>query len=491
MSFRKFSKHIFINILFALIIASVFVFFANHSKTVKAGVGDNVSGWAWSGNIGWISFNSTNCDPEGDGVDNATQKGKDCLDAIVGPGTGLTNNYGVNIDSNTGVFSGYAWSNNIGWIYLAPLGPYLAGPNYSVCVDLPGATSEPCNGLGDYNVDGWARACAVFKDGFCSGDTNLRPDYERGGWTGWIRMRGNFHGVWIEDTAVPDPEFRDYAWGSDDSNLDEAVIGWIRFNCKDGGNCGVSGHKVITTLAPTVNTAPSAIPSESAPDYCIVGPQRNLSWIFQDSDIGDFQTAYQVVLSDGSGWTLDSGKVISGSSIYTPTLSYGKTYTWTLQVWDSQDLGSGIINGPGFTMPPHAYPDVNFEWDPLSPVVGQRVQFCSVIGSISDDEDGDISTPPYTYNCLPVNPTVCYDASGPSTDGSKCKINGFSWIIPDFQYGLLSGPNFANPYGKFNVINDPSIITLTVEDKSGQSCFLELPLDKGLPLPEWREIAPF
>ncbi|MES2668176.1 MAG: CARDB domain-containing protein [Patescibacteria group bacterium] len=53
-----------------------------------AGSSHNLSGWAWSSTIGWVSFNNT---------------------------TGGGANHGVNVGSN-GVMSGYAWSPNVGWI---------------------------------------------------------------------------------------------------------------------------------------------------------------------------------------------------------------------------------------------------------------------------------------------------------------------------------------------------------------------------------------
>src|SRR5512142_1417660 len=62
-----------------------------------AGTSDNVTGWAWSGSIGWISMNCTN-------------------DASC-----ATSNYGVTIaDSTTygdrGDLKGWAWSETVGWI---------------------------------------------------------------------------------------------------------------------------------------------------------------------------------------------------------------------------------------------------------------------------------------------------------------------------------------------------------------------------------------
>ncbi|MBU1015185.1 hypothetical protein KKI17_01990 [Patescibacteria group bacterium] len=101
---------------------------------VQAGSGDNVEGWAWAdAPIGWISFNSTT-----DG----------------GP-----INYGVNVDGAAGEFSGYAWSETLGWIRFNPNGPFPELPNYSACFDAPGSGQE-CDGVGDYTVSGWARACA-------------------------------------------------------------------------------------------------------------------------------------------------------------------------------------------------------------------------------------------------------------------------------------------------------------------------------------------
>jgi len=72
--------------IFLLITFVVFGFLV--FSIAKAGIADNVSGWAWSENIGWISFNNTT--------------------------GGGTTNYGVDIDSSTGIFSGDAWSEHIG-----------------------------------------------------------------------------------------------------------------------------------------------------------------------------------------------------------------------------------------------------------------------------------------------------------------------------------------------------------------------------------------
>src|SRR3989344_4372818 len=125
---------------------------------VQAAAAGNVSGYAWSENIGWIKFNGTN--------------------------------YGVNINSN-GNFSGYAWSENIGWIHFAPAGPYPVAPNYAACLDLPGA-GQACDGIGNYKAGGWARALSY-----------------GGGWDGWIKLRGTNYGVSVDKSTG---KISGYAW---------------------------------------------------------------------------------------------------------------------------------------------------------------------------------------------------------------------------------------------------------------------------------------
>lgn len=64
MDIKKMRKKFLIGLLFTLISLAVFSY---HSESVRAGVNDNVTGWAWSSNVGWISFNSAN--PPGTALD--------------------------------------------------------------------------------------------------------------------------------------------------------------------------------------------------------------------------------------------------------------------------------------------------------------------------------------------------------------------------------------------------------------------------------------
>ena len=159
---------------------------------VSAAAGD-LGGYAWSPNIGWISFSCTN-----------------------GANTCGTTNYGVHKTSGgllTGdeanSVPGYAWSSSIGWIQFGGLSGFPSGSGTN-------AVNAQIDGSG--NLIGWARALSY-----------------GGGWDGWISLSGTSpnYGVTFLSNA-----FSGYAWGSD-------VVGWINFD--SGGSNGV---KIIDIVEP-------------------------------------------------------------------------------------------------------------------------------------------------------------------------------------------------------------------------------------------------
>jgi len=185
---------------------------------VEAGTSDNVSGYAWSENIGWISLNSTS--------------------------DGSTTSYGVNISpmTGTGMFSGYAWSENIGWISFTS-------------ADLTGCPSGTCNAQVNWTtgkVNGWARALA-----------------NGGGWDGWIKLSDETNSFWVGNGVkinTSTGEFSGYAWGSD-------VVGWIDFNPLVGGLPIANRAKVVIPC--TISTA-DTWSSCDATDSCVSGPATQL-----------------------------------------------------------------------------------------------------------------------------------------------------------------------------------------------------------------------
>src|SRR3989344_4604964 len=68
----------------------------------------NLSGWAWNDVIGWVSFDKQDCDADAHFfTDSGICGGDNATTPIF--------NYGVKIDG-AGDFQGFAWNNTIGWI---------------------------------------------------------------------------------------------------------------------------------------------------------------------------------------------------------------------------------------------------------------------------------------------------------------------------------------------------------------------------------------
>lgn len=164
---------------FALVVLGAAFILAPAPAPAEAGAEHNMSGWAWSSNIGWISFNCTNTSTCG------------------------SINYGVSVSETSSKLSGYAWSPNIGWISF----------NES---DLSGCPQGSCQvKLNSGKLNGWARALAG-------------RDNPASGWDGWISLDKKSGSVNYAVTLNDDTDFEGYAWGSD-------VVGWILFNPSFGG----------------------------------------------------------------------------------------------------------------------------------------------------------------------------------------------------------------------------------------------------------------
>jgi len=182
---------------------------------VSAGTEHNLSGWAWSSNIGWISFNCTN-DNTCNGV-----------------------NYGVNKNADN-TLTGYAWSSNIGWIQFG---------GFSTS-DFPvgGGTQKENANINGNNLKGWIKAL--------SADNN--------GWDGWISLSGSNYGVKFTDGI----HLTSYAWGGN-------VVGWVLFDIQSTGICSDCGVKIGNSVDLDVRdsvtgitlTGSSIIPYGTVPNF--------------------------------------------------------------------------------------------------------------------------------------------------------------------------------------------------------------------------------
>lgn len=198
-------------------------------------VGTPLCGFAWSSNVGWLSFNKEDCDLNNNGVFD---------DGVPGcPTSGNVINYGVSVDSQNRL-NGFAWSSNIGWVKFGCAGGSCLSGNPST--DGNGQSRATILGASG-QVAGWARACAGSAAGDCS--VASRND----GWDGWISLRGtgvSNYGVTFNNKTTL---FSGDSWGG-------PVVGWLRW-AKGSTDSGVSyavRHCTAPTLTATLTASPDS-----------------------------------------------------------------------------------------------------------------------------------------------------------------------------------------------------------------------------------------
>lgn len=440
---NKYLLTIFVLVLFALPAIS------------HAGVSDNASGFAWSENIGWVSFNCTN-------DHNEIQPGvQTCIDMG-------GKDYGVNVRQDD-YLEGYAWSSNIGWISFnladtgAPPGQYDYS-NQGYIAKLQGT-----------NLRGWARALAGMDD-------------PNDGWDGWIKLKSPpneeppSYGVTYN---ISNSEFSGWAWG-------DAVIGWLSFNCGNEGTCLTSDYKVVadTNQPPSAGSLKVEGNYSGAGNACFSPPDHTFTWNFSDSD-GDPQDAYQLQIDDSptfasmpeeggtpDAWDVDTGKVLTlidprpterkvnvVKSPSASTIGYNRTYYWRLKVWDQVEDSGWISPNPAnspFSTAPHVYPTSLFNFAPASPSEGEEITFTQA--------------------------SICYDINNnqiscPAIDGN------YSWDF-DYETPPFTQDDVGQSVKHTYADTDTHTIALDTTDAEGQTCRGEGNLIPQAPLPEFRETSP-
>lgn len=215
---------------------------------VEAGASQNVSGWAYSkgagtvlndGNtgVGWISFNSYDCDVDKNGFVDSGSCGGDNT-------TKIARDYGVKINTTDGTFSGYAYSE-----YVDAISFTLA--DLSICP--VGATVAKVD-LVTGNVTGWARALTG----------SASPS-----WDGCIKFSDETNSWWAGKGVKIDistGKFSGYAYGGD-------VMGWISFNCATDGSCASSNYFVqgpVLNVPCTPGSCSGGLVCNTTTSVCIV-----------------------------------------------------------------------------------------------------------------------------------------------------------------------------------------------------------------------------
>jgi hypothetical protein len=287
----------------AVFAVAMFAFLALFPSSASAAVSDNVSGWMWSGSVGWISMN--------------------CVDLSVC----ATSNYGVTIVDDPSVpgvadVSGYAWSENVGWVCF--------GETCSGTTPEGGAPYAQYRSADGPTVDefhGWAQIISMGNDGWISLNcrnmdecavsayrTVLDPatgSFTKGGATDHWAWNGNDVGTgagWIDVSLVstswvsarlglllrPQGIYEPDSVGLVGTHLTTATIGFMDFSAPINYQlrCDVKATdgsiRILTkTMLATVRNGTMAL------DYTFVGgdPVGGRPWIIEGCRIGTPVTA--------------------------------------------------------------------------------------------------------------------------------------------------------------------------------------------------------
>lgn len=430
-------KKYFILILFTTIVLSLFLF----NQDVKSGSEHNVSGWAWSENIGWISLN---CENEYNGVLE-----NHCDDS----------NYGVHINED-GLFSGYAWSENIHWISFADFD--RDGDIDANDKEIPGSPCEPnCKATFDSEtgiVSGWARALSYNDD-----------------WDGWISLGNSTYGVFVNQETG---EFEGWAWGSD-------IIGWINFNCdspETGDTCSISDYKVKASSS--FNTPPVASWTCNNSN-CGNGSSCGGTWIaYQttpESSLCIFVIENKSSDSDGnntitSKWYLDDREISSDCSCnddcldcnYTPQGIEPGDYIVKLYVEDSENESDFITHSLTIKK--------EIKADFMCSIDEDIWQKCDEI-SLSEDE--------VIY--IKDDSLISEEYSSEPSEGALITARTWKRSMPEGGFEIFETNSDS---AETTLIKNSGIIRLEVEDGVGRIDTKDYSINIKFSLPEWEETHP-
>ncbi|PLX20977.1 hypothetical protein C0584_04300 [Candidatus Parcubacteria bacterium] len=461
-------------------------------------------GYAWSDSVGWISFSSLNCDPDGNLISDSGIVG---CPTIVDAPNNIVRQYQVVVDGGTGHLSGYAWSENVGWISFQQdsagdpptVAPHPDGYSFNTqcrtyndgdstndcvaannCISCYNMTDElGLPGEGVRGVHGWARILSLDSDGW------IKLSYEVGD-TGGVGYGMKY--------TIPNFEFSGFSWNGD--SLGSAGLGWFSLSSKncdadvdgfsDGlGSCPpasvpVAQYSVVAmiNIAPSVAFSPGSggaiteLPCTSGNGFegacvsdCEIEPR--ITWLYDDPE-GFDQEEYQIIIDAATGpEQYDSGRVTGSTSEIFPhnfmNMEYDQTYDVSLNTWDNFGLDSGWVYMT-FTTDEHKYPDAAFDWFIDSGSEDEQIKFWDKsIYYINDTDD-------------PSAEGVCHPGYS-----SSCT---YSWSSADAD---IYTPTTASTTAIFRDAGTNKQIKLEVADGDGYMCASSTSLDINLRLPNWIE----
>ncbi len=278
------------------------------------GGGAEVCGFAWGATneiptpkmgVGWVSFNSKDCDTDGNGTINAADN------PPAGCPLGATAPYAVNINSS-GYMTGYAWSSNIGWIKFGGLSsfPTTSGNN----------TEDARIDVNTGTVYGWARACAGTDNGAAPGNCSSMTG-RSDGWDGWISLKGSSPSYGLTYALSNGVEkFSGYSWGG-------PVVGWLKWDQTAGTgvrNCATIPLTASLSANPdhgtqTLNTTLTAVasPAGAGTTYKFKCDDSDLSWQIPDPNTTNTFACSYTALGTSRNWFQPAVEVTRGAETVT------------------------------------------------------------------------------------------------------------------------------------------------------------------------------
>lgn len=469
----------------------------------------NVRGWAWANTpqscpdpdnpactgvlesrdqgLGWISFSSENCDAVApfNEVDPAPPAPVGCP-----PSGAAIPFYGVHLDSQSGVLSGYAWigeespvdAGSVGWISFNT-------SNLNGCPggSINGPAGTPCQAWVDKNVTphifhGWAKSCTLSatNDAEKTSCTGTGPD-------GWIALScqnaGNAgedicgtsdFGITVDPTLPPTVgNISGWGWGSD-------ILGWVSFACSGNGICDTSAPGSPTTDAfnPIPRSLNSSLDVQDSDDYCQetistngvdmvtfnwVSGEQAPQFVVQVGTTAAFSTIiWTSPATTSRSYTTPRSTIFgpSGGSGYTNLCGAATcTYYWRV----SHNGGTDWSESASFTLSGHDWPLVRFTRDKLNVEINESVTFT------------DTST--------------CYDGGAHAC--SNTAGDTFAWTFEDGTIILPSTSTSKDPTVQFGEpTNDAKEIVHAVDDGHAHTCTQNSQIIVGTLIPGWKEITP-
>jgi len=304
---------LFLALALVLLVLTAAYFNALEKETYKA-IAQSPGGqsWAWSSNIGWVSFTSENCGgaspPSGCGSSSSSRA-----------------QYAVTLDANDNIEQkSYAWSSNLEWLSFDRT--QTGNPPND---DIGGGSGPLAKIDSAGNLVGWARFLSY-----------------GGGWDGWVKFSGTWNNGVHRDPQNPN-ELTGYAWGGD-------VVGWLSFNCNNTGVCGSSSYKVVlgrSGPSPNFSVRLTAAPSSGEKPLNVTLTAKASNYdatksIRYDFDCDNGQTSS--VTRDPGDSDFDTA---TASCLYTTAGSYKAqvTATQSFSSGDATDIDvtTVLVNPPG------------------------------------------------------------------------------------------------------------------------------------------------